>query len=111
MIRSTLVLLLGLSFYGLSFAQDDTITFPTTLSCGEQSKVDRITEEYKELGFANGKGVLFSNKTGEYFPALIKVYLSNSGSFTVTAEMDKGIICVLLVGEEFKPMVLTDKMH
>ena len=111
--RSVLILLLGLALSPLTSAQDQRqeLIFPNNARCGEESKITQLLKEYNEVGFASGKGIIQSSTDNQYYPADIKVYLSNSRSFTITAEMDKGIICILLVGDEFTPIISTDNMH
>jgi hypothetical protein len=113
MIRSVLVLLLGLTLSAITLASEEHqgLAFPNIARCGEQDKIYKFLDEYQEIGFASGKGILQSAKDEQFYNADVKIYLSNKGTFTVTAEMDKGIVCVLLVGENFAPLIPIEKMH
>jgi hypothetical protein len=104
MIRSVLVLLLGLTLSAITLASEEHQGL-------EQDKIYKFLDEYQEIGFASGKGILQSAKDEQFYNADVKIYLSNKGTFTVTAEMDKGIVCVLLVGENFAPLIPIEKMH
>ena len=113
MIRSVLVLLAGLALsITISAAEEEQqVIFPNVARCGDTEKVEKFLKDYNEIGFASGNGVLQSARDNKFYTADVKIYLSNSGSFTVTAQMDKGIVCVLLVGEDFKPIIPIDQMH
>ncbi len=109
--RSVILSLLLVALVPSSTAQEQEITFPTTLRCSTPDAVTDLTDQYQELSFAQGKGVLYGNSENQWYPADIKVYLSTGGTFTITAEMDKGIVCLLLVGEDFQPTIPIEKMH
>lgn len=110
MIRSALVLTAGLFVSSLSIAEE-TIGFPAQHLCTDIETVKNSIKEYKEVLFAKGHGMVRSGKDGENYPANILVYLSENGSFTITAEMDTGIHCILTSGINFKPSFPTESSY
>lgn len=110
MIRSALVLTAGLFVSTLSSAVE-TIVFPANHLCTNLEEVKSALKDYNEVPFAQGIGMVRSGKDNESYEANITVYLSNEGSFTITAEMDEGIHCMLTSGIQFKPIIPVEFMH
>lgn len=106
MLRSALVLTAGLFVSILSLAQE-TIVFPANHLCTNLEEVKDALRDYNEVPFAQGIGMVRSGKDNESYEANITVYLSNDGSFTITAEMDEGIHCMLTSGIKFTPVFPT----
>ena len=110
MIRSALVLTAGLFVSSVLQAQE-AIVFPANQICTSLDGIKNAIKDYNEIPFAQGIGAIRSAKDDKQYEAYITVYLSDSGSFTITAEMDQGIHCMLTSGIKFKPVISTELMH
>ena len=87
-----------------SIIAEQQIVYPINMPCTSKEKVKDILSKYKELPFAQGMGSLQSAEDRQYHPGQITMYLSFDGSFTITAEMDPGVICLITTGEGFIPL-------
>jgi len=83
---------------------EQQVVYPINMPCTNKEKVKEILSTYKELPFAQGMGSLQSSEDRQYHPGQITMYLSFDGSFTITAEMDPGVICLITTGEGFIPL-------
>lgn len=83
---------------------EQQVVYPINMPCTSPEKVVEILSNYKELPFAQGMGSLQSSQDQQYYPGKITMYLSFDGSFTIAAEMDPGIVCLVTTGEGFIPL-------
>ena len=71
-----------------------------------------LVQSFKSsLGTLSDDDIEINVEKGVVYVSISDKLLFNSGSFTVTAQMDEGIVCVLLVGEDFQPAIPIGKMH
>lgn len=109
--KSVILSLLLLAMIPSSKAQEQDIYLPLNTICNENQVVLNAIKDYKEMPFAQGTGMIFGAKDNQRYPGIVKIYLSNTGSFTITIEIDPGIECVITSGLDFNPVVPIDSMH
>ena len=79
-----------------------------TLPCGPQQDINDTIAEYNEVGFAKAVGLL--QVSGGYIKTNLTIYLNASGTFTITADMDDGTVCLLTSGTDFIPIKSTQPL-
>jgi hypothetical protein len=77
-----------------------------TGSCAASEDVHRyLTQEYEEVPFSQGPSVI-RLPSGEYAGGIARIYVNpQTRGFTVVTEfVEEGVTCILLMGDDFRPI-------
>ena len=105
MIRSFLVLLLGVILSWPVVGQDNNIAFPANHLCIDDQEKQQLLAQYNELPFATALSHVQSSKDLQFYQGKLDVYLSIKGTYTTFVEIHEGVHCMLTNGAEFKPSI------
>lgn len=89
----------------------EEIYFPSNIPCTTAKTAMEAIKIYNETAFAQGAGTMYGAKEKEYHEGHVKVWLSDSGSFTITIEMDDNVVCLITSGVGFEPIISTSLMN
>ena len=103
--KQLLSIVLGILIPCVGIAEDQQPMLPLNSPCIDTSKLAQLISQYNELPFANGMGTVMSSTDNQYYNGKITIFLSPEKTFTIVAELDPGVHCLLTTGQNFNPII------